>query len=67
MSSEFNDVESGMINCITDDNANKIASFVNERAINKDMLVVQCGYGVSRSLAVAAAVMKAVTDNDASI
>jgi len=60
----FNDVELGMYNCITDDDAEKIASFVNEIADKKDRLIIQCGYGVSRSAGVAAAIMKHFADND---
>ena len=60
----FNDVELGIYNCITDDEAKKIVSFVNEVAGKKDKLIVQCGYGVSRSAGVAAAIMKHFAGND---
>ena len=60
----FNDSELGMYNCITDADAEKAASFANEIVGRHDRLIVQCGYGVSRSAAVAAAIMKHFADND---
>lgn len=63
----FNDVEFGMINCITDDDADNIVSFANEIVVTKDKLIVHCEYGVSRSAGVAAAIMKFFTGNDSRI
>ena len=60
----FDDVEIGMTNCITDDDAEKMSSFVNGIIDKKDKLIVQCGAGVSRSAGVAAAIMKHYANND---
>ena len=63
----FNDVEAEMRNCMTDRDAANIASFVKEVSEKKDRLIVQCGYGVSRSAGVAAAILMHLTGNDSEI
>ena len=60
----FDDVEIGKVNCITDDDAKRISSFVYEVISKKDKLIVQCGAGISRSAGVAAAILKHFSDND---
>ena len=54
----FDDVESGISNCITDKDAERIVSFVNRNKDKTDFLIVHCEAGVSRSSGVAAAIMK---------
>ena len=61
---KFDDVERGETNCITEDDASKIVSFVREYAVDQDLLIVHCEAGVSRSAGTAAAIMKAVKGND---
>jgi predicted protein tyrosine phosphatase len=60
----FNDVELDKLNCITDADADIIASFVREIADSANKLIVHCEYGVSRSAGIAAAIMKFLTGDD---
>ena len=61
---KFDDVERGAANCITEADALKIVSFVAEEEKCIDKLIVHCEAGVSRSAGVAAAIMKALYDDD---
>ena len=61
---KFDDVERGEANCITEEDALKIVSFVRECAMVQNRLIVHCEAGVSRSAGTAAAIMKAINGND---
>lgn len=67
---KFDDVNRGDINCITKDDAMKIAKFVM-RHVNTtscvDHILVHCEAGQSRSAGVAAAILKFYTGNDMQI
>jgi hypothetical protein len=60
----FADVEVGGENCITDEQAEKIAKFVFGIRDKTDKIVVHCEAGISRSAGVAAAIMKFLNDDD---
>jgi len=63
----FDDVDDGEDNCITYDDALKIASFVFSVKDKADLLIVHCEAGISRSAGVAAAIMKFIDDDDTPI
>lgn len=64
---KFDDVEKGEPNCITSEDAKKIAKFVNSLNKNTEQIIVHCGAGVSRSAGVCAAIMKYLTGDDSEI
>ena len=64
---KFNDVDRGEAHAITDADAHKIMIFVAEIKENVDRLIVHCKAGVSRSAGVAAAIMKAIYNDDREI
>jgi len=64
---KFNDVDRGEENCITNAHALEIVSFVTKNAKTADRLIVHCEAGVSRSAGVAAAIMKAIYNDDKEI
>jgi len=61
---KFDDVERGQNNCITEADALKIVTFVAQNVKIANKLIVHCEAGVSRSAGVAAAIMKAIYDDD---
>ena len=63
----FDDVEANGENGISDEDAQEIVSFVNTVAVKLDKLIVHCEAGVSRSAGVAAAIMKAVNNDDGGV
>lgn len=67
---KFDDVNRGEINCITKEDAEKIARFVMKHINTKtcvDHLIVHCEAGKSRSAGVAAAILKFYAGNDMQI
>ena len=61
---QFDDVEKGETNCITQEQGKKIYDFVmsNKHLANK--IIVHCEAGISRSSGVCAALMKIINGND---
>lgn len=60
----FDDVEKGEKNCITEHDARRIKAFVDNVRYRVDRLIVHCEAGVSRSAGVAAAIMKGINGDD---
>lgn len=63
---KFDDVEKGEPNCITQEDAKKILSFM-ERHKNVDNVIVHCEAGISRSAGACAALMLIYTGSDMDI
>ncbi len=61
---QFDDVDKGKLNCMTEDDANKIINFVDRYINSVDTIIVHCGAGVSRSAGVAAALMLILNGSD---
>ena len=61
---QFDDVERGGENCITEKQGNMIVKFVMSVKDKVDEIVVHCEAGVSRSAGVCAALMKILNDDD---
>lgn len=61
---KFDDVELSDKNAITDDDAKRIALFVNLVKDKVDRIVVHCDAGISRSSGVAGAIMKYLNGDD---
>lgn len=64
---QFDDVEAGDLNAITEEDANKIVNFLNSVKDRVDMIVVHCEAGVSRSAGVCAAAMTILGHDDMQI
>ena len=64
---KFADVNRGDINCITKEQANKIATFVKRYIEQVDVVLVHCEAGQSRSAGCAAAILKWSTGSDSLI
>lgn len=60
----FDDVEINQPNCITEEHAHKIASFVFAVRDSTEKIVVHCEAGISRSAEVAGTIMKFLNGND---
>ena len=60
----FDDVEEGEKNCMTEQDAKKIALFIKSNDKLYSNLIVHCEYGQSRSAGVAAAISKKLNNND---
>lgn len=63
----FNDTPAGYPDCITEADARKMAEYVYEMAGLVNRFIVQCEYGVSRSAAIAAAMMLCLDGDDSVI
>lgn len=63
---QFDDVDRGELNCITKDDAEKIASFV-KRHLDAKNIIVNCEAGVSRSAGCCAAIMYWLYRDDSQI
>ena len=61
---KFADVEVGQSECITDEQASEIASYVLRVRDDVDRIIVHCEAGVSRSAGVGAAIMKYLNGSD---
>lgn len=64
---QFNDVEAFSALAITGEDARRICEFALAIKGRVSRLIVHCEYGVSRSAAVAAAIMKAFTGDDSPV
>ena len=60
----FDDVYQGGENCMTDDDARKIAEFVNRYKDVAEQIVIHCGAGVSRSAGVGSALAFVLNGNE---
>lgn len=63
----FDDVTEGDENCITKQDAQKIAQFVHQWKDKVDCIIVHCYAGISRSSGTAAAIAKYVLGDDSCI
>lgn len=61
---QFDDVDMGQKNCITQAQANKIAEAVEMVKDKVERIIVHCEAGISRSSGVAAAIMKYLNGDD---
>lgn len=64
---QFEDVEEGYANGITQSHANSIARFVHRMKGQVEQFIVHCEYGISRSSGTAAAIMKYLDGDDSEI
>lgn len=64
---QFDDVEKGEENAITEKDAQKIAAFINRFKGEIPRIIVHCEAGISRSAGVCAAIMKYLTGSDIQI